>query len=102
MIDNAKTTWISRPCLISPKPTYLDLFCLGADRQLYYKAERNGKWEPSDSEWTILGGNFVSAPYAVFNSLGKVVVFCKGADDEICYMDMNLKERIWIPLGCAD
>src|SRR5215471_10588960 len=40
------------------------IFAIGSDRQMIYKYWDGSAWQPSQTDWEPLGGNFVSPPSA--------------------------------------
>ena len=78
----------------------LNYFALKVDNQVWtksYKLTVVGL-EPQ-KDWISLGGDFVSAPSAIASRSGKVLVFCKGYDDDIYYKDMSLEDSEWESIG---
>ncbi|KAK1757081.1 hypothetical protein QBC47DRAFT_174829 [Echria macrotheca] len=61
----------------TPATTFL--FALGSDSAIWVRAVSNGSWE---SEWTSLGGNFISQPAAASMRDGRVDVFGVWAEDK--------------------
>jgi hypothetical protein len=88
--------FISRPSAASTRAGSVDVFCLGADHQIYHKFWNGHDWEPSKTGVHALGSNFVSAPRAIRSGPGKADLFCMGSDDEIYYLRWGKEsEKEW-------
>jgi Repeat of unknown function (DUF346) len=85
----------SLPVAVSWGPNRLDIFCVGSNGSLYQKSWDGGKWLPSQSGWTPLGGLFGSSPAAVSWAPNRLDIFALGSDQSMYHKFWDGK--FWFP-----
>src|ERR1700739_5134622 len=58
----------------------LDIFAVGTDGAMYHKDWDGTQWQPVYPVWENLGGDFLSAPWAVSWGTNRLDVFAIGTD----------------------
>ena len=80
----------------------LDIFALGTDNSMYHKAW-DGAWRPSQTDWSSLGGKFVSPPAAVSWDTNRLSIFGLGTDNSMYHKAWDgawwPSQTDWEPLG---
>jgi Repeat of unknown function (DUF346) len=98
----------SQPAVVSWDKNRLDIFCLGQDNRMYHRAWDgvNNRWDPpKESDPSLLGGEFNSAPTAVAVGAQRLHIFGLGTNNAMFYKwyGVNLLgARIWNPSGDND
>jgi hypothetical protein len=90
---------LGAPSAVSWNPSRVDVFAIGADGNLYHKANI-GAWSPSLFGWDNLGGpggfggwlTYVGTPCAITGGAGIIDIFALGSDGNLYYVsgDGNL------------
>ncbi|HBG26014.1 MAG: hypothetical protein A2Y10_03910 [Planctomycetes bacterium GWF2_41_51] len=78
------------PAAVSRMPGRIDVFCVGADRNLYTKSYINGIWSTS---WTSLGNGDISGnPDVCSWDSNRIDVFCRNTSNQ-------LMQKAWTEAG---
>jgi hypothetical protein len=72
----------SRPPVVG-SANGIHLFCVGTDNNMYYQHWNGHNWKTS---WLNLGGDFITAPWAISGGLTRIDVFCKGRDGQVYHL----------------
>ncbi|KAF2671380.1 fucose-specific lectin [Microthyrium microscopicum] len=95
--QNLGGSMVSPLTAISPGFARLDIFGVGADKQLYHKTFEHGEWFPSKEEWNCLGGSVIGPPEAVSCDSGRIDVFMRGPLHTLQYK--WFLDGAWFPEG---
>jgi hypothetical protein len=91
------------PRIVSHTPYTFDLFVVGYNNHHLYTKRWAGIWNPSQYDWTDLGGNLTSAPAAVPADPANLYVYATGTEGAIWRKTLIGRSspnwRDWEPLG---
>ena len=59
----------------------LDIFGIGTGSGMFHKSWSNGAWDPSQTDWDLIGGTFTSPPTVVSWGANRLDVFGIGTDN---------------------